>query len=1124
MKQLLHLLKGTTLPLIALAFAIPASGATLDRSNKDDVFKFAPKSRYEIANNGKPLSFANQKAKSNKKSAKVISDSDLKYNLNGYSVGYLDAPDGSTWYYSEEVEYTETELEGGVATKKDITKYTFTVYDSNHKLVGKLSDDVVLGDNETGTSAIQIGACVTQKFFNSDSKYEVMVMIAANTPEYENHIYTKVYSLGDGTEDAIETIDNSYYVNAVNIGTYSEKFYITFYQEGWFKGSEYDSIEDLGYTTDEAVYGLKYEIYGPKTWSSDNEVLLKTLYTPYDLYEGSDGLPFLGVAHENAAYFGLAYFEKPYFTNPSIVIDPDTGEMSRDTTPNSDNKFVIDLYKANYSGLAFESTTKIPMELKDETGTTCSFYELGILNYDDDISFDTWTKDGKPSFVVTIDDYITNSDESEYAFEVYNISGEKIAEISKNVSSMVDVSDLPGFEHQQGFYKTVDDKEIFEFVDMPSCRVANTIAVAQDDGNSITAICDRYPHGDSYQYAISMSYGITDDDDNTSHYINWYNSDGTFDHSDIIPLGKNIAMAQPYIKLSVLNPYLFNTDDTREYMLLIKRYVGSGTETAESLIITNTNGDILTELTGSEELGSLYFISLITKNAEPTLWLLYYNDTTDEYNAAFLDLPFSKFAEGGDGSASNPYLISTIGDLQQVQSNLLANYKVVNDIDASDYIFKPIPGSFKGTINGNGHIISNLYIKSADNQGILQQLNGSGVVKNLVIRNATLPVSSSSSAAGVIAGEANGDGTNSPVISNVHIENLAAYLTDDEASNVGGIVGKMSLGAKLTDSSVTGAEFDVDNLVGGLVSDIRTSSIINNCAFSGNITGSSYVGGIVAKITTGDETVSNNHVNANLQGTYLVGGVAGYAKRATISNNYVSGNIVATGYEPWGAGAEVGGVVGGLEGNWTADTKAVVTNNVVSISSIETAEDPNEAEWDNQKTTVHRIVGYTQFNDQPTVKGGVSTALSADSGIINNYSVGSLAAVDSNIEASENTTEGATLSESEFTEEFLSAQGFNFGENASKPWQLIDGNNLILYYEEGGSSGVNDVTVASTQIKQGADSINAEGYDLTIYNIAGIKVASSANSVATANLASGVYIVTAAQNGKVVSTVKLVIK
>jgi hypothetical protein len=173
---------------------------------------------------------------------------------------------------------------------------------------------------------------------------------------------------------------------------------------------------------------------------------------------------------------------------------------------------------------------------------------------------------------------------------------------------------------------------------------------------------------------------------------------------------------------------------------------------------------------------------------------------------------------------------------------------------------------------------------------------------------------------------------------------------------------------------------------------------------------------------------------------------------------------------------------------------------------------------------VHRIVGYTQFNDQPTVKGGVSTALSADSGIINNYSVGSLAAVDSNIEASENTTEGATLSESEFTEEFLSAQGFNFGENASKPWQLIDGNNLILYYEEGGSSGVNDVTVASTQIKQGADSINAEGYDLTIYNIAGIKVASSANSVATANLASGVYIVTAAQNGKVVSTVKLVIK
>jgi hypothetical protein len=1106
MRKILTLVAATALPLAALVASESISAKVSERFSQQttEAFKFTPKAKYERNNRNEGVQLTKKKPLGVR--SKVVSDSDINRTLpGGYSCGYLDAPDGSIWYYIGNIEYEEVELEGGWATKKVINSYSFTIYDDNYKEVGTIQDKVVLGENETGVSSIQLGACVTKKFFNTDNNYEVMVMIAANTPQYVNHTYTKVYSIG-GSDEAIQTIEG-YYVSSFNAGSeYSEKFYITFFEETYLNSAE----EKCDSSEDDAVYTLHYEVMAPASWSSAEPSLIKTFNIPYDYYEGSDGLPFFGVAHDSKPYFATVKFEKPFFANSGIVIDPETGEMNRDMTPNLDNSLVIDLYTySTYGGFADVCETKIPMVIKDETGTQCcSFYELGILNYDEDVSFGMWNDGDLPAYLVTIEDYLTSDDESQYAFKVYDTEGKLIADIADEVDGLVDVSDINGFEHQQGFYKAVDGIASFQFVDMPSCNVAATLPVATAD-NSLTSTCDRYVSGSSYQYCISLSYGETDNDDNTSHIFNWYKTDGTLDHVDAVPLGKQVAMALPYVKTKVLSPYFYNTDAKREYMFLLKNYVSSSsTETKESLVILNTDGDVIAKLTGNDELGYLTNIVTVNTDTNPALWLTYYNDDTDVYTPAFLDLPLTKFA-GGDGTAENPYLIATVGDLQQVRSDLSANYKVANNIDASSYSFQPIAGEFTGTLDGNNKTISNLSINSDEYySGIFQNLSSGAVVKDLVLDNVTFVVNEGTSSAGVIAANALGSGTTAPSIENVNIYNLDASLTDGANATFGGIVGKMALYASVKACSVNNSIIDLPyegeystGTVGGIAGDIRTSSTINDGAFSGYIAGGVGVGGIVGKVTSGDETVANCHVDADITGTNTIGGVAGSAARAKVYNCLVEGSVSSLKNEKWGNGALTGGLIGSLSEDWTGSGLEVVSNNVVAVKSINVPSRPSEDEYDNQSATAHRIIGYSIENNEP----GKDGSHDADKGLVNNYAVEDLAVVDSNVEAAANTTEGASIAAADLNKSFFESLGFVFGDNVDAPWVMTDAL-PVLYIENTLAAGVSNVTVA-TPVSFNGKTVVAQGCNVALFNLTGVKVAENANSLSMANLSAGVYVV-----------------
>mgnify|MGYP006286939121 CR=1 FL=1 len=73
----------------------------------------------------------------------------------------------------------------------------------------------------------------------------------------------------------------------------------------------------------------------------------------------------------------------------------------------------------------------------------------------------------------------------------------------------------------------------------------------------------------------------------------------------------------------------------------------------------------------------------------------------------------------GSGTASDPYEIENVSQLQCIEEDLDAHYELVSDVDASDTQswnegkgFDPIGGDdgLAGTIDGRGHNITDIYI------------------------------------------------------------------------------------------------------------------------------------------------------------------------------------------------------------------------------------------------------------------------------------------------------------------------------------------------------------------------------------------------------------------------------
>lgn len=200
---------------------------------------------------------------------------------------------------------------------------------------------------------------------------------------------------------------------------------------------------------------------------------------------------------------------------------------------------------------------------------------------------------------------------------------------------------------------------------------------------------------------------------------------------------------------------------------------------------------------------------------------------------------------GGSGTAGNPYLIETGGQLMLMKQYSDKNFKLMNNIDLNNNNWMPF--DFSGTFDGNGFTIYNLRIHrdhEYNGIGFFSQMDGA-TVKNVKIDGVDI-IAQNSMYVGTIAGHAN---KASSIINTEVIINKSLSALDC----VGGLVG---------------------------ISSLSTSIKIENCKVLSRdnalIEGHDYVGGIIGRIySTPISAFKNNHVSIDIVANSYVAGCVG---------------------------------------------------------------------------------------------------------------------------------------------------------------------------------------------------------------------------------------------------------
>lgn len=302
----------------------------------------------------------------------------------------------------------------------------------------------------------------------------------------------------------------------------------------------------------------------------------------------------------------------------------------------------------------------------------------------------------------------------------------------------------------------------------------------------------------------------------------------------------------------------------------------------------------------------------------------------------------------GSGTIDDPFLITTVVELQAMDQDLFAHYQLAASIDASETStwnnglgFMPIgrfsTQSFQGSFYGNNYTITGLYINRADEEmvGLFGWVGASGVISYVGLLDADVS-SGKYQCVGTLVGRNQGLVTHCYATGSVY----GGY-------RVGGLVGENNPGTvSFCHAAVSVTAFE--NRIGGLVG-FNWNGLITNSYATGNVTGVIYVGGLTGRNLNGD--VFDSYATGNVVGSSCVGGLTGNGENSIISSCYALGNVSGgwsvsglVGY-CWGVtitncyaqgsvngNTEVGGLVGYLFGS--SVTNCYSTGLVVGNSAV----------------------------------------------------------------------------------------------------------------------------------------------------------------------------------------------
>ena len=440
----------------------------------------------------------------------------------------------------------------------------------------------------------------------------------------------------------------------------------------------------------------------------------------------------------------------------------------------------------------------------------------------------------------------------------------------------------------------------------------------------------------------------------------------------------------------------------------------------------------------------------------------------------FYNLPFSKFTEGGDGSVDNPYIISTVGDLQQLPQEPTKAYKIVNDLDMakSASYWTPVE-SFTGVLDGDGHTIYNLGINTSNTHaGFFGTLDIAGQAKNIVFVNPTVELTSTNQFAGVLAGESSYSADGS--LKGKNADSIFVYganIYGDADCVTGGLVGCQNLTSNFANCSFEGT-INVPNAenVGGIAGQQRTGSTIQACYANVQATASTNLGGIVgtAGSILDSNTITNCEAHGTLQAKNNVGGIMGHSYANRISHCISKTDITATSASRW-AGYAAGGIVGKLVAEWDSTATYKVIDSCIVAGTLK-AVDENGAEVTNP-STLHAIVGHSiadeSYEDGEKVR--------SEQRIKGNYTTTDFGNTDAD------GVEGAYKASSELTKDFYETSGYAYGNTLAQPWKEQNGSSLPTLYFTNIAKALyvssDDVTVGTNEDGYATVKVSVYGVD-----------------------------------------------
>ena len=987
--------------------------------------------------------------------------------------GFLNAPDGSTWTYTASF----------VKQYGLYKQVTLSVYNADKVLVGTIVDSLQINDeNVTGINQAEINPLVTQKFFNNDNQYEVMLFLHGQTKNYEGKFFNHVFSINDGdTVTEPVTVVEGRQVYAQNIGEYNENYVMVFARDSAKSTSNYTLCFDV---RRKAVYG---------------DGVHHTFRVPYANTAALNDLQAIFMfKNDEQLNYVLQQYEKPYFDQSVSVYE--------DPVVTPDNSLVITYLNQTFDTLY---TTKVPIVQDANAKLLYTFPSIGSLNGMQDIILNH-DGNGTPAYIVTMEKYNLESDGSLSSYYLYDVSGEKKGTIAENVSGKMALSGVVGQEKQWLFLQDVDEGK-FVFVDVPSCKKVLETSIYLEDGSIMSLNLDRVAVGDSYQYVVALLQGDVQEDGTIVQRIAWLDTKGKLQRYDAVNLGKYIEAAQVNIDASVLSPWLFNTDDAREYMVLVKRYNPEDTSDKETaLLICNTKGETLFECGESEELGGeINMVYVLNGESNPMLVCVYGNGNALTLN--YTPLPFNTPGLQGEGTAEKPYLLTAASDFTLISKAPNAYYEVANDIDFQGATFKTVHGAFTGRLDGKGHSLKNVLL----NGGLFGEVKDSVIIKDIHFEKPVMVLTEHQKhPAGLLANTMQGgftdDGDEIPALLSGITMDAPVIKAEGYAEYVGAILGYSALFLNIENCSVTDAMIYAPQAsVGGLVGQLATSAHLHASAFTGEIVGGKLVGGITAEIGSG-EPVYDCHTQANLMGTQTIGGIVGFSARSYIHHCYAEGSISLAADAKVG---KVGGIVGEIETDATGlKTNIVLAHNLVGLDTIIVPE--------GEEIVAHRVAGFTSVNNYEYDWDNVDWSkpqeewprvyFPAEQYMDSNYVVSALAGLDASIELNDTTTEGATLAMEDVTAEWLAEQGFALGATVAEPW-VLEKNVLYLFFEDVViEDAVEDVVIGEDlRIENGV--LKGNGV-LKVYNMNGMLMLQANGEIHIGTLPQGVYVVTTEDN------------